>query len=106
MGDSRLLYYFEREQSDNRKVYKRADNLHFYSTEYAVWKVFRISAAKGKKKNTKKRLRPKTTEAFRFGSVDGPKMAVGGEKKKLKKNNNKRRTNPKTYGKWRGFFTA
>lgn len=48
MGDSKFLYYFEREQYDNWKVYKKADNLYFYSTEYAVWKVLRISAAKEK----------------------------------------------------------
>lgn len=71
MGDSRLLYYFEREQSDNWKVYKRTHNLYFYSTKYAVWKVFRISAAAKKKKIKYKKT--KTTEAFSFKSADRPK---------------------------------
>lgn len=70
MGDSRLLYYFEREQYDNLKVYKRTYNLYFCSTKYAVWKVFRISAAKEKKIKYKK---TKTTEAFSSKSADRPK---------------------------------
>lgn len=48
MDDSKLLDYFEIEQSNNWKVYKKVGNSYFCSTKYTVWKVFRISEAKEK----------------------------------------------------------
>lgn len=78
MGDSRLLYYLEREQSDNWKVYRTADSLDFYSTKYAVWKSLQDLSSNEKENTIQNKIKTKMTD---LGLLQRPKPAGSKEKR-------------------------